>query len=85
MSTHSVTLRGDSHDERLAAECLGRVLSRYFDALPDWWVTAMVWNEARKYTGPFGHSVTFTELDRLAARYGVLWDLDNFGNFSVSF
>lgn len=82
MSTHTVRL-SETQGEADAVECLGRVLSRYFDALPDWWVTGMV-NETRNYSGAFGYSDAFTELDRIASRYGIVWELDD-GTFTVSF
>jgi hypothetical protein len=84
MSNHTITLYGDHRDERQAVFTLGRVLSRYFDALPDTQVTAMV-REAAQYSGAFGFSEAFSLLDLLAMRHGVLWTLDNDGTFTVSF
>ena len=83
MSTHTVRL-SEARPEADAVECLGRVLSRYFGALPDWWVSAMV-NEVRNYAGAFGHSATFSELDRMAPQYGVVWTLTDDGVFMVEF
>lgn len=83
MSTHTRTL-SRSQGEADAVECLGRVLSRYFDALSDMRVTGMV-NETRNYSGAFGYSDAFTELNRIAPKYGVVWTCEDDGTFTVSF
>jgi len=83
MSTHTIRL-SKSQGEADAVECLGRVLSRYFDALPDMRVNAMI-RETRNYSGAFGYSDAFTELDRIAPKYGVVWTCEDDGTFAVSF
>ena len=84
MSSHIASLYGDDLDDARAVEYLGRVLSRCFDALSDMRVTSMV-RSARAYTGSFGHSPEFSELDRMAPQYGIVWRLDDDGTFTVDF
>ena len=84
MSTYIGSLDGNDLDESRGVEYLGRVLSRCFDALSDMRVTSMV-RSARSYTGSFGHSPEFSELDRMAPRYGIVWRLDDDGTFTVDF
>jgi 6-phosphogluconate dehydrogenase len=83
MSTHTRTL-SESQGEADAVECLGLVLSRYFDALSDMRVSAMI-RATRDYSGAFGYSDAFSELDRMAPRYGIVWRLTNDGMFVVDF
>lgn len=84
MSSHIASLNGDDLDDARAVDCLGRVLSRCFDALSDMRVTSMV-RRARAYTGSFGHSPEFSELDRMAPGYGIVWRLDDDGTFTIDF
>jgi hypothetical protein len=83
MSTHTVRL-SEALPEADAVECLGRVLSRYFDALPDWYVSAMV-RTTRNYAGAFGHSEAFSFLDEMAPQYGIVWTLTDDSVFVVEF
>lgn len=84
MSTHTVRL-SEAFPEADAVECLGRVLSRYFDALSDMRVSALVRSAMDYDNGAFGYSEAFTYLDKIAPDYGIVWTLTDDGVFVVEF